>query len=63
MDLLCVFDQPLQQWRWRIAEVITEFVEDELGVRPEGRRLAFWWKHDLIVRVLSDQIQQLTTHQ
>jgi len=34
MDLLSVFDQSLQQRRWRVAEILTEFVEDELGVRP-----------------------------
>ena len=63
MDLLCVFDQPLQQRRWRVAKVLTEFVEDELGVRPEGRRPAFRRKHDLVVSLLGDQIQQLTAHQ
>ena len=63
MDLLCVFDQPLQQRRWRVAKVLTEFVEDELGMRPEGRRLAFQRKHNLIISLLGAQIQQLTAHQ
>ena len=48
---------------WRVAEVFIECVEDELGVRPEGWRPAFRRKHDLIIRLLTDQIQQLTTHQ
>ncbi len=38
VDLLSVVDQPFQQ-RWRrVAKVFTEFVKDELGVRPKGRR-------------------------
>ena len=62
MDLLGVIDQPFQQWWWRVAEILTEFVKDELGVRPEGRRPAFRREHDLIVSLLGDQIQQITTH-
>jgi len=46
VNLLCVFDQPLQQRRWRVAEILAEFVEDETGVRPEGRRPALRRKHD-----------------
>jgi len=46
VNLLCIVDQPLQQRRWRVAEVLIEFVEDNLGVRPEGRRPAFRRKHD-----------------
>jgi len=63
VDLLCVFDQPLHQRRWQVAEILAEFVEDELGVRPEGHRPAFRRKHDLIVGLLGDQTQQITTHQ
>ena len=62
MDFLCVLDQPFQQ-RWRrVAEEFTEFREDELGVRPEGRRPALWRKHDLIISVLGDQIHQIRAH-
>jgi putative transposase len=32
--LLGVFDQPLQQWLWRVSQELTEFRKDELGVRP-----------------------------
>ncbi len=46
-----------------VAEVLAEFVEDELGVRPEGRGPAFRRRHDLIVGLIGDQIQQLTTDQ
>jgi len=54
VDLLGVFDQPLQQWLWRVSQELTEFREDELGVRPEGRRPAFWWEDDLVIGYLSD---------
>jgi len=63
MDLMCVFDQPLHQRRWRVAKVLAEFVEYEMGVRPEGRRLMFRREHDIIVGLLGNQIQQITTHQ
>jgi len=63
VDFPCVFDQPLQQRRWRVAEILTEFVENELGVRPEGRRPVFRWKHDLVVGLLGNQIQQITAPQ
>ena len=43
--------------------MLTEFVEDEVGVRPDGRRPAFRWKHDFVVGLLGDQIQQITAHQ
>lgn len=47
-----VFGQPLQQRRWRVAEILTEVVKNELGVRPEVRRPAFRRKHDLVIGVL-----------
>lgn len=31
MEFLCVFDQPLQQRRWRVVEMLTQSVEDELA--------------------------------
>lgn len=33
-----------------------EILEDELGVRPKGRRPVFRQKHDLIVSLFGDQI-------
>jgi len=58
MDLLSIFHQPFQQRRWRVAEVLAKCVTDELGVRPEGRSPAFRRKHNPIVGLLGDQIQQ-----
>ncbi|ELY63196.1 hypothetical protein C490_16406 [Natronobacterium gregoryi SP2] len=63
MDLLCVVDQSVEQ-RWRrVAEMFAKFVEDELGVRPKGRRPAFRREHDLVVHLFGDQIEQFTTHE
>jgi hypothetical protein len=56
VDLLCVVDEPFQQRRWRVPEVFSKLMEDELGVRPEGRYLAFRWKHGRIVGLFGDQI-------
>jgi hypothetical protein len=36
VDLLGVSDQPFQQWWWLVPEILTEPVEHELGLRPEG---------------------------
>ena len=41
--------------------MLAEFAEDELGVRPEGRRPAFWWKHGVVRSVLGNQIKQRPT--
>jgi hypothetical protein len=54
MDLLSVFNQSLLQWLWRVSQELTEFREDELGVRPEGRRPAFWWENDLVISYLGN---------
>jgi hypothetical protein len=54
MNLLSLLDQPRQQLRWRVAKVLSEIVEKELGVQLEGRRPAFRLKHDLIVGLFGD---------
>jgi hypothetical protein len=41
MDFLPIFSHPVYQWRRCVAEMLAQFMEDELGVRPEGRRPAF----------------------
>jgi hypothetical protein len=41
MDFLGIFSHPVGKWWRRVPEVLAEFMEDELGVRPEGRRPAF----------------------
>ncbi len=63
MNLLSVLNRSLQQRRWRITEILTEFVEDELGGDLSVARPAFRRKHDFVVSLLGDQIQQLTTYQ
>ena len=62
VDLLCVGDEAVKQWWRRIPEVATQPVENELGVRPEGRRPAFRRKHEVIICVFDDQTEQLTAH-
>jgi hypothetical protein len=62
--LLGVFDQPFKQWLWRVAEVVAKCTEVELGVRPEGRRPAFWWEDGIVSSVFADQISSMyRTHQ
>jgi hypothetical protein len=41
MDFLAIFSHPVDQWRRCVSEMLAQLVEDELGVRPEGRRPAF----------------------
>jgi len=61
VDILRICDRPLRQrWRWAAAE-LTEVSEDELEMRP-SRRPTLRQKHDLVVGLLGDQMQQITIH-
>lgn len=63
MDFLSFSDEPIKQWRWRVAEEVSESMQEKLGVRPEGRRPALWRKHDVLIGVFCKQIKQHTAHQ
>jgi len=41
--------------------MLAEVLKDEVGVRPEGRRPAFWREDVVIVGVFGDQIEQRPT--
>jgi len=45
VDFLCIFDETLQQRWWRVAEELTQIVEDELSVRPVVPSVTFEDSH------------------